>query len=136
MKRTLFAALIILVSFSACGDDSRDESIEPKPAVQVQDSLTTIKGEFIYLADAAVLKGKDFIYGVELDSISMKLADSVAPLKKDNFDMVPVTVRAKIVKNTGEGWEEIAQIREILEISQPKADTVKVPATNTNEEQD
>ncbi len=136
MKKELFAVLIILFSFSACGDDAREENIEPEPVAQVKDSLTTIKGEFIYLADAAVLKGKDFIYGVELDSISMKLADSVAPLKKDNFDMVPVTVRAKIVKNTGEGWEEIAQIREILEISKPKADTVTAPAMNTNEEQD
>ncbi|MGB7784676.1 MAG: hypothetical protein WBL27_01115 [Salinimicrobium sp.] len=135
MKRTLFAALIILLGFSACGDDTREE-IEPEAVEQVQDSLTTIKGDFIYLADAAVLKGKDFIYGVELDSISMKLADSVAPLKKDNFDMVPVTVRAKIINNPGEGWEEIAQIREILEVSQSKADTVKAPAMNNNEEQD
>ena len=101
MKKRLFAALIILFSFSACGDDAQEDKIEPEVTVQVKDSLTTIKGDFIYLADAAVLKGKDFIYGVELDSISMKLADSVAPFKKDNFDMVPVTVRAKIINNPG-----------------------------------
>mgnify|MGYP000095702265 CR=1 FL=1 len=135
MKRTLLAALIILFSFSACGDNTREE-IEPEKVEQVKDSLTTIEGEFIFLADAAVLKGKNFIYGVELDSVSMKLADSVAPLKKDNFDMIPVTVRAKIVKNFGEGWEEIVQIREILKVSKPKADTVTAPAMNNNEEQD
>lgn len=135
MEKRLFAVLVVLLSFSSCGDDTREE-IEPETVAQVQDSLTTIEGEFIYLADAAVLKGKDFIYGVELDSVSMKLADSVAPLKKDNFDMVPVKVRAKIVENPGEGWEEIAQIREILEITQPKADTLKRAASNINEEQD
>lgn len=136
MEKKLFAVLVVLFSLSACGDDSRDDTIKSEKVETVTDSLTTITGDFIYLADAAVLKGKDFIYGVELDSVSMKLVDSIAPLKRDNFDMIPVTVRAKIVKNLGEGWEEIAQIREILEIPQPKTDTVKRAALNNNEEQD
>ncbi|MGB7841194.1 MAG: hypothetical protein WBL21_00275 [Salinimicrobium sp.] len=136
MEKKLFAVIIVLLSLYACGDDTRDETVKSEKVETVTDSLTTITGDFIYLADAAVLKGKDFIYGVELDSVSRKLVDSVAPLKRDNFDMIPVTVRAKIVKNLGEGWEEIVQIREILEVSQPEADTVNGAALYNNEEQD
>lgn len=117
---------------AACGDETKDE-IEPTVPEVAQDSLTTIEAEFIYLADAAVLKGRSFIYGVELDSVSRELIEKVAPLKRDEFDMVPVVVRAKVIENPGqEGWDEIAQIREILEIPERKTDSAEAPALNNN----
>lgn len=118
MKRMFFAILTTMVFFTSCGEDtSSSEEVETTPVV-VEDSIPTIRGEFIFLADAAVLKGKNFIYGVEIDSVSRRLADSVEPMKKDEFHMIPVVVRGKIIQNPGqEGWEEVIQIREIIEIT-------------------
>ena len=117
---------------AACGDDTKEET-EPAVPEVAQDSLTTIEAEFIYLADAAVLKGRSFIYGVELDSVSRELIKKVEPLKRDEFDMIPVVVRAKVIENPGQqGWDEIAQIREILEIPERETDSVQVPALNNN----
>lgn len=134
MKKQLLATLISVFMFSACGDNKKEKEVEaPTPEV-AQDSLKTIEAEFIYLADAAVLKGRSFIYGVELDSVSMELVEKVEPLKRDEFDMVPVVVRAKIIENPGpEGWDEIAQIREILEIPERKADSVKTTINKKEE---
>jgi len=132
MKTKLLAALIGIFMLTACGNETKEE-IEPAIPEVAQDSLTTIEAEFIYLADAAVLKGRSFIYGVELDSVSRELIERVAPLKRDEFDMVPVVVRAKVIENPGqEGWDEIAQIREILEIPERKTDSTNVPALNNN----
>lgn len=134
MEKRLLAIFISLFLFSACGNNKKEKEVEePIPEI-VQDSLTILEAEFIYLADAAVLKGRSFIYGVELDSVSMELAEKVKPLKRDDFDMIPVVVKAKIIENSGnEGWDEIAQIREILEIPERKADSVKVTLKNNKE---
>lgn len=130
MKNALFALLVGTFLWSSCGDDTREEIEVPVPEV-AKDSLSTIEGEFIYLADAAILKGPDFIYGVELDSIAMDLAERVAPLKEDDFDMTSVKVRAKILKNRRpEGWDEVVEIREILEIQEEKEDSVAAPTDN------
>jgi hypothetical protein len=131
MKKELLVIILSLFAFSACGDDSREEKIEEVIPAVAQDSLTVIEAEFIHLADAAVLKGRSFIYGVELDSIAMKLAKEIEPLKNDEFEMIPVKVRAKIIKNPGQnGWDELVQIREILEIPEKQSDSVKSPAAN------
>jgi hypothetical protein len=131
MKKELLVIILSLFAFSACGDDSREEKIEEVIPAVAQDSLTVIEAEFIHLADAAVLKGRSFIYGVELDSIAMKLAKEIEPLKNDEFEMISVKVRAKIIKNPGQnGWDELVQIREILEIPEKQSDSVKSPAAN------
>jgi hypothetical protein len=127
MKKFYFTFLAALFMLIGCGEDSAPEDVEQE-ALVVKDSIPTIKGDFIFLADAAVIKGKDFIYGVEMDSISRQLADSVAHFKRDEFDMVPVTVKAKILQNPGQqGWEELVQIKEILEISARVPDTASAP---------
>lgn len=127
-KFLTFTILIFLIVFSACGDNTNEEfnARQPEP---VQDSLSTLSGDFIYLADAAVLKGPNFIYGVTIDSVSTDLANKVASYKKESFDMVPVVVRAKILQNPGkEGWDEIIEIREVLEILAPEPDSVQNPS--------
>ena len=122
MKRT-FLTILMAVFLVSCGTESRDEAEEQVVPEVVKDSLSVIEGEFIYLADAAVLKGKDFVYGVELDSVAMDLVDKTTALKTDDFDLVPVKVRAKIIPNPKqEGWHEIVQIREILEIPENDQD--------------
>lgn len=125
MKSRLLLPIVFgLFLLTGCGGDTSEE-IEPLTPEVAKDSLTTIEAEFIYLADAAVLKGRSFIYGVEMDSISMELVERVKPLKRDEFDMIPVVVRAKIIDNPNqEGWDEVAQIREILKIPERHPDTV------------
>jgi hypothetical protein len=127
MKKFYFALLAVLFMLTGCGEDQASEELQPETVV-AKDSIPTIKGEFIFLANAAVLKGKDFIYGVQIDSISRRLADTVEPLKRDEFDMIEVTVTGKIVQNPGQtGWEEILQIREIVEIPTKEGDSLSAP---------
>ncbi|WP_156879214.1 hypothetical protein [Salinimicrobium xinjiangense] len=117
MIRYIFAILTMLVMFTACGGDSASEEVDSTPVV-AKDSIPTLEGEFIFLSDAAVLKGKNYIYGVRIDSTSKKLADSIEPMKRDEFHMIPVVVKGEIIKNPGrDGWEELVIIKEVLEIS-------------------
>lgn len=126
MTKNLLLFILIIIGFSACGDDSRDVMVEEQVQEVQKDSISTIEGEFIFLSDAAVIKGPDFIYGVELDSISRDLANQVAPLKKDDFDMIPVVVRAQIIPNPGrQGWDEFVRISEVMEIADGKAKQIK-----------
>ena len=117
MKRYLsILSILILLLLSACGQEPQ-EDLEPTESVAVQDSLDIVRGEFIYLSDAAVLKGEDFIYGVHMDSISLDLAEKIEKYKKEDFDMVPVVVKGKIVTNPkNDGWDDIIEIRELMEI--------------------
>ena len=114
----------------ACQDEARQELMQPEETETVQDSIPTLVGEFIYVADAAVFRGNNFIYGVTIDSMSHELANRVQPYKKEDFDMVKVKIKGKIVPNTQqEGWEENIEIREILEILEEKE-----PSANNNQE--
>ena len=127
--RRIFSAILITIILStaaACGDDSRDEVVDPLATEAVEDSIRIIEGDFIKLADDAVIKGPDFIYGVELDSLSRALAQQVEPLKTDEFEMIPVVVRGKILPNPSrDGWEEVIQIKEILELPTQKQDSTE-----------
>ena len=126
MKKNLFVLILVVLGFSSCGDDSTDVIIEEQVQEVEKDSLKTIEGEFIFLSDAAVIKGTNFIYGVELDSISRDLAKQVAPLKNDDFDMIPVVVRAQVVPNPGrKGWNEFVRISEVIEIADGNAKQIK-----------
>lgn len=91
---------------------------------ELDDFSQTIKGEFIYLADAAVFKGDNFIYGVKIDDKMHELAELVKPKQRDQYDMVPVTINGTInPKPAGaEGWDEIITIKEILEIKEPTSE--------------
>lgn len=99
---------------------------------ELQDFSQTIAGEFIYLADAAVLKGDNFIYGVKIDDATRKLAAQVKGKQRDEYDMVPVLINGVInPKPEGaEGWDKIVTIKEIIEVKEPTSEgTVKVENT-------
>jgi glyoxylase-like metal-dependent hydrolase (beta-lactamase superfamily II) len=99
---------------------------------ELQDFSETIMGEFIFLGDAAVLKGDNFIYGVKIDPQMHQLADQVKAKKRDQYDMVPVVVNGVISpKPEGtEGWDNIVTIKEILEINEPTSEgAIKVEST-------
>ncbi|MEE2773100.1 MAG: hypothetical protein VX712_12875 [Bacteroidota bacterium] len=116
MKK-IFGLLLSLMMLVACQDDGRKELMRQPKQEKLPDSIQVLKGDFVYGADAAVIRGENFVYGVTLDSMSKKLAEEIAPLKSDDFEMVPVTVKAKIVPNPEqEGWKEVIEIQQILEI--------------------
>lgn len=109
MKKIFYILLLPLV-FVACNN------AETKTDCENCESFT---GDFLYLADAAILKGDDFIYAVQLDEQAQELANKVEPIKKEAYDMVQVTVKGILSQKPEgqEGWDEILSIKEITTIA-------------------
>ena len=116
MKKIVFL-LIASLALVSCNQKSTEDSSST--------SYEIIEGEFIYLVDAAIIKGDSFIYGVALDDKMHELATIVKPLQRDEYDMVPVVIKGIInPKPTNEeGWDFIVTIKEIVEVKAPTADT-------------
>lgn len=114
----LFSAALLL--FTSCkNNETSEEHLE----------IQEIKAEFIYLEDAAVLKGTDFIYGVKIDDKARELADRVEPVKVEEYDMVPVIVMGVVTQKleNDEGWEQIVTIKEIVRVgTRPSQPDVKL----------
>ncbi|MBZ9728212.1 hypothetical protein LB467_00800 [Salegentibacter sp. JZCK2] len=129
MKKFLLILSLAVTAFS-CQDEGRQDLMNQPETEKIPDSIQTLTGEIIYAGDAAILRGSDFVYGVTIDSMSKVLAEQIRPFQKEEFDMVTVKVRGKIVPNLRQiGWDENIEIREILEIP----DTVKVPEQQKEE---
>ena len=127
MKKIIVLLCFIGV-FASCKNDSKTTDSE---ITEVSVGGSEISAEFIYIQDAAVLKGQSFIYGVVLDDKAKELAEKVKSFKKDQYDMVPVVVNGIIKPNpVSDGWKEIVEIKEIVKVLPVKRDaateTVKV----------
>ncbi|WP_459210194.1 hypothetical protein [Aquimarina rhabdastrellae] len=126
MKKILLILLVSVITF-ACKN-------ETKPASETEEGQV-FRGEFIYTDNAAVLKGKDFLYGVQLDAKAKELANKTKPLQREEYDMVPVVIKGILKDNPNEGWEKIVAITEIVGVSAPTAELVtKVKSSVTEEE--
>ncbi len=115
----------------SCKNESKGSEVTEENAtenVELQDQINkngefTLRGEFIYTDEAAVLKGNDFIYGVQLDEKAKELAEKVEPFKREDYDMVPVTLKGKVKNNPNkDGWEKIVEIKEIIKVEKPTAE--------------
>ena len=107
MKASLFT--IILILFVSCSTSSKKESNDP-----------TFNGEFLYLADAAVLNTGSEIYGVVIDEKMHELHEFCSPFKRDEYDMIQVYVKGVVTDNPEEeGWEKIIRITAIDSIANP-----------------
>ena len=134
MKKLALLLTLALVLVACKSDNKESESVQTETETQansalrlknnVNDGTKQIKGEFIYVEDGAVLKGSNFIYGVELNDLAEELKNRVEPVKKDVYDMVPVTVRGRVStkKEGADGWDEIVTITEILNVSNTPAE--------------
>jgi hypothetical protein len=131
----LFLLIVLSIGIISCKntEEEKAKSIDT-PVVENTDksqdtSFDTHRGDFLFMDDAAVLKGENFIYGVAIDAISKELAKQVENIKEDEFTMVPVFVKG-IVKTKpigADGWDEILTITEIINVSlTPSKEGVKI----------
>ena len=139
MKK-IFYLFLITAAIVSC-NNSEEKKVEAEETTESNDDVVDVRmpvyrGEFILTSEAAVLKGKDFIYGVTLDTMARELAARVEPIKKDEFDMVPVIVTGVVSKNPAlaegkEGWEEVIAIKKIINVSaRPSKADVKIQDEN------
>ncbi len=122
MKKLLVILTLSIVLFSCKNSEEKTALENPEVEITENNNATKdvlYKGDFIYIADAAVLKGSNFIYGVTLDDMATELAKQVKPVQETEFDMVEVIVKGTISpKPEGqEGWDEIITIKEIVKVS-------------------
>ncbi len=126
MKRAIII-LTSIVLLCSCKNEQQNndksQSTEGSDIVAIQnDGLTLLKGEFIYYADAAVLKTESEVYGVAIDEKMHELDKQVQLYKKQDTDMVPVEIKGKLIPkgDNEEGWPYLIEIKEIVHISKPK----------------
>jgi hypothetical protein len=136
--RKLGILLLICTVVIACKLDNKKvvelegtNAKESGKTIKQNDGFITLQGEFIYYADAAVLKTSGKIYGVVIDDVVQELQSQVKAFKKEDTDMIPVTVRGRLFKKAPneEGWEDKIEIKEILKVSAPSLeanDVIKI----------
>jgi hypothetical protein len=133
MKKINLMIILALVVI-ACKNEAKSEvNLEENRAKSYNenDVFVTMKGEFVYYADAAVFQTSNEIYGVVIDDNMHQLEKQVKAFKKEATYMVPVTVRVKkFEKAEGEeGWQYRIEIKEILKVEAPdpnKQDVIKL----------
>ncbi|NRD18749.1 hypothetical protein HNV08_01715 [Winogradskyella eckloniae] len=131
MKKINIIILMTLVLFS-CKNETKNTSIDLEEnrakSYDENDGYITMKGEYVYFGDAAVLQTANDIYGVVIDENLHVLEQQVTAFKKEATDMVPVTVRVrKFKKPEGEeGWPFRVEIKEILKVEAPNPDSQDV----------
>ncbi|UZO81801.1 hypothetical protein NBT05_04875 [Aquimarina sp. ERC-38] len=119
----LFVSFLIL----SCKNDKKGGADDTE--------ATLIRGEFILINDAGVIKGEDFIYGVVLNEKAHELNEKIKPMQREEYDMVPVVINGKIKDNTEEGWPEVVEITEILGVNTPTSELpTKINASGGEEE--
>lgn len=113
MKKTALF-FILLLSFTAC-----KEMVTHSTNATAKEEV--IEGEFLYWNNAAVLKTKTELYGIVIDEKMHELDKSCKPLKKDEYDMIPVTIKGIVKKNPlPKSWAEVIEIKEIISVAKPK----------------
>ena len=122
MKNTFFI-ILILASFISCKKNTqiKQQNATTTLTPKENDNLPLIKGDFIYYADAAVIKTVSKIYGVVIDHQMHELDKQVKPYKKKSTDMVPVEIKGKIIPKpeNEEGWPLKIEIKKVLKVSKP-----------------
>ena len=139
MKKILLS-LFVITAFLSCKDDSKKENELSRNEVSEttddsKDGLTTLEGNFVYYADAAVLQTKSELYGVIINEKMHELDNQAQSLKDEPTDQVAVTIKAKISKKPAdeEGWENRVEIVEILKVSKLPSEANEVIKLGTNQ---
>ncbi len=128
MKK-LFLLIVLSIGIISCKNTEEKQAESVDTSVVADELLDSHRGDFLFMDDAAVLKGDNFIYGVTINEMSKELAKQVESIKEDEFTMVPVFVKGFIkTKPIGaDGWDEILTITEILNVSLiPAKEDIKI----------
>ena len=133
MKNTTIILGLSLILFACKNETKAEVNLEENRAKSYDqsDGFITVKGEFVYYADAAVLQTANEIYGVVIDENMHLLEKQVKAFKQEDTDMVPVTVRVRKFEKPKdeEGWQYRLEIKEILKVEAPnpnKEDVIKL----------
>ena len=126
MKNILVLIALLTTLYSCKNNENKTEEGLPEAnsIENLEDKTVTMyRGDFVYTADAAVIKGANFIYGVKLDSMAVELANRVKPAKQTDFDMVPVVISGELNQKPegAEGWDEILTIQSIISVGNKPA---------------
>ncbi|NNE32952.1 MAG: hypothetical protein HKN40_11340 [Winogradskyella sp.] len=126
MKHFYLVFILSLAILSCKNDATNDADLEENrsKSYNQNDGLITMRGEFVYYADAAVFQTPNEIYGVVVDDKMHLLNEKVKAFKTEATDMVPVTVRVKKFEKpeNEEGWQYRVEIKEILKVETPNPD--------------
>ncbi|WP_460220247.1 hypothetical protein [Psychroserpens sp. MEBiC05023] len=143
MKKVLMIMMVFTVLMSCKTEKKSEVEITPEDktivaeegkTIKQSDGLIAIQGEFIYYADAAVLKTPTQMYGIVINEKMHELDKQAQQYKKEDTDMVPVTIRGRLFKKEpeAEGWDNIIEIKEILKVSEPTPETNDVIKLGSN----
>ena len=133
MKK-LFVLLMAITVLVSCKEDQNKDAettsekktmvAEEGKTLKQSDGFIAIHGKFLFddAKSAAVLMTPTQVYGVVVNEQARTLSEEVAKFKSEPYDMVPVTIRGRIIKNEGATteWENKIEIKEILKVSEPK----------------
>ncbi|MBT8304719.1 MAG: hypothetical protein KJP09_09645 [Bacteroidia bacterium] len=134
MKKTLLLAVMV-ISILACKKEAKKESVANEASksvpLETKTGVQSLKGEFIYYSDAAVLQTPSEVYGVIIDSMMHVLNDKVKAYKNEDTDMVPVSVKGEVSEKdpTEEGWPYRLKVLEVIQVFEPNPennDVIKI----------
>ncbi len=123
--------VLLSLSIVSCKNSEKNsevsESEDNNTTKLLSNKTPSYTGEYFYSKDGAVLKGSHFIYAVTMDDMAKELGERIAPIKKEEYDMVPVVVKGVVEVNPayvrGEKvWEQIITIQEIISVSETPAE--------------
>lgn len=137
MIKQIFTILLFASLLVSCKNDTKTEASTTEESASKSydqnDGLITIKGDFIYDQgqNAAVIQtANNTIYGVVIDDKMKALNDKVKTFKKEDTDMVPVTVRVRRFESNKENtWKFRVEIKEIIKVEAPNPeqnDVIKI----------
>ena len=123
MKKIILLLMLSATVF-ACKNSEEKENETEEITIETTEKARAYKGEFLDSNGAMVFMGPNFIYGVKRDIMSEGLSKQVAPIKKNESDMVGVIVKGIISKNTNPDteWEEMITITEIMRVDDKPAE--------------
>jgi len=116
MKKFLLLISIISLAFVAC-DNEPEKQPEMESTEKVVDSIQVYEGDFISVGKTAVLKGDKFVYQVKMDSVVLKLRDSLYAFKKGENDIIPIKIKGQVKDNVqATGYSKVIEITEVVDI--------------------
>lgn len=138
MKRLKGIIVLACLALVACQENEKkdksatQQDVQKEKDTRVYEADKLVKGDFIYIDSLAVLKGRDFIYGITMNEKAEELVERTNTVKRDSFDMIPVTLTGEIKKSEDKNtWEEWLLIDEIVEVKAPQKQKVKLETSKS-----